>query len=392
MIKVGFVINFRENDWIGGMNYYKNLLNALSSDSDRKIEPVIFTGYSSDKKTLDGFTNIQIIQDHIFDLYHPLSLIRHLIRKLFERDILLESVLKKNGISLLSHYGPLGKKTNFPTIGWIQDFQHKYLPDFFSKKELRTRDRSFRIICRDCNSIIFSSNTAKNDAEKFFPEYKEKFRILQFVTWDINLQNLTDFNEIKIRYDLETPYFFVPNQFWVHKNHIVILEALRILKDSGYSLNVVATGNTHDYRNPRYINVLQKKIQDYHISQNFKILGIIPYDQVIQLMRNSVAIINPSYFEGWSTTVEEAKILHLKILLSDIPVNREQNPDKGQFFPPDDPHRLADLLLSSLTEYQHETKQKGYETNIENMEKQKREFAQNYEKIVMDTLTRFRDG
>jgi glycosyltransferase involved in cell wall biosynthesis len=392
LIRVGFIINFRDHGWIGGINYYKNLLNAISSLPDRQIEPVIFTGYTSDKKILDEFTNIQIIQSHIFDLYPPLSHIRHLILKLLQRDILLEYLLIKNDISLLSHYHHLGNKSNIPTLGWIPDFQHKYLPDFFSKNELLGRDRSFLIICRDCTNIIFSSNTAKNDAENFFPEYETKFRVLPFVTWDMNLHNLPDFNEIKERYNLDMPYFLVPNQFWVHKNHQIILEALGILKNKGYSMNIIATGNTHDYRNPQYYHDLQKKIQDYHISQNFKILGIIPYNHLIQLMRNSVAIINPSYFEGWSTIVEEAKILHLKILLSDISVHREQNPDIGQFFPPDDPQRLADLLLTSLEDYQHDAKQEVSETIIENLEKQKREFAQNYEKIVLDTLTRFRGG
>lgn len=392
VIRVGFVINFRDQGWIGGINYYKNLLNAISFLPDPKIEPVIFTGYTSDKKILDGFTNIQIIQDHIFDLYHPLQLIRYLIRKLLQRDILLEYLLKKNTISLLSHYGSLGNKSNIPTLGWIPDFQHKSLPGFFSKKELLNRDLFFQIICRDCTSIIFSSNTAKNDAEKCFPEYAEKYRVLPFVTWDMDLHNLPDFNKIKEKYNIDTPYFLVPNQFWVHKNHQIILEALRILKKKGYAINIIATGNTHDYRNPQYYPDLQKKIQDYQISQNFKIIGIIPYVHLIQLMRNSVAIINPSYFEGWSTTVEEAKILHLKIILSDIHVHREQNPENGQFFPPDDPQQLADLFLTSLTEYQHEVKQHVYEINIENLEKQKREFAQNYEKIVLDTLTRFRGG
>jgi len=392
MIKIGFVINFRDQDWIGGIHYYKNLLNAISSHPDRRIEPVIFTGYTSDKKILDEFTNIQIIQDHIFDLFYPLSLIRYLIRKVLQRDILLENLLIKNDISLLSHFRPLGHKSNIPTLGWIPDFQHKSLPDFFSKKELLNRDRFFQIICRDCTSIIFSSNTAKNDAEKFFPEYAEKYKVFPFVTWDMDLHNLPDYNEIKEKYNLETPYFLVPNQFWVHKNHRIILEALRILKNKGHAINIIATGNTHDFRNPQYYPDLQKKIQDYHISQNFKILGIIPYVHLIQLMRNSVAIINPSYFEGWSTTVEEAKILHLKILLSDIPVHREQNPEKGQFFLPDDPQQLADLLLTSLIESQHEVTQDVYIINNENLEKQKREFAQNYEKIVLDTLTRFRHG
>jgi glycosyltransferase involved in cell wall biosynthesis len=386
VIRVGFIINFRDQGWVGGINYYKNLINAVNSLPNRKIEPVIFTGYTSDKKTLDGFPNIRIIHDHIFDLYHPLPLIRHLIRKLVQRDILLECLLKKNGISLLSHYLPLGHKSNILTVGWIPDFQHKYLPDFFSRNELLRRDWIFHIICRDCASIIFSSNTAKNDAEENFPEYAKKFRVLPFVTWDLDLQNLPDFNEIKEKYTLNTPYFLVPNQFWVHKNHLIILEALKILKDKGYSLNIIATGKTYDYRNPQYYSVIQNKIRDYQISQNFKILGIIPYNHLIQLMRNSIAIINPSYFEGWSTTVEEAKILNRKILLSDIAVHREQNPVKGRFFPPDNPQRLADLLLTSLIEYQYDVKQEDYENIIENLESQKREFAQNYEKIVLNTI------
>ena len=39
LIKVGFAIDAR---WIGGFNYYRNLLLAISYISDRKIEPVIF--------------------------------------------------------------------------------------------------------------------------------------------------------------------------------------------------------------------------------------------------------------------------------------------------------------------------------------------------------------
>lgn len=44
------------------------------------------------------------------------------------------------------------------------------------------------------------------------------------------------------------------------------------------------------------------------------------------LMKHAIAIINPSLFEGGSTTVEEAKSLLKVIILSGIPVHREQNP------------------------------------------------------------------
>ena len=55
----------------------------------------------------------------------------------------------------------------------------------------------------------------------------------------------------------------------------------------------------------------------------------------------SLGYINPSFFEGWSTTVEEAKYRGKPILLSDLKVHREQAPAKGVFFDPNDPEDLA---------------------------------------------------
>jgi hypothetical protein len=64
-------------------------------------------------------------------------------------------------------------------------------------------------------------------------------------------------------------------------------------------------------------------------------------------MACSSAVLNPSRFEGWSTTVEEAKTLQRLLLLSDIPVHREQSPQFGKFFHPDDVEKLAELMLEA---------------------------------------------
>lgn len=46
-------------------------------------------------------------------------------------------------------------------------------------------------------------------------------------------------------------------------------------------------------------------------------LGLVPRSDVIALMRYSISLINPSFFEGWSTTVEEAKSMGKQIILSE---------------------------------------------------------------------------
>ena len=60
-------------------------------------------------------------------------------------------------------------------------------------------------------------------------------------------------------------------------------------------------------------------------------------DHVYALMRTSMALINPSRFKGWSTTVEEAKSFGVPLILSDIDVHREQTDGTARYFGIDDP-------------------------------------------------------
>ena len=268
--------------------------------------------------------------------------------RLFRRDLLTDHYLKLfsavNDISVISHYGSLGKNSPVPTIGWIPDFQHKYYPEFFSKNDITGRDTIFGMTCSECDRVIFSSNTAKRDADTFYPDWSSKYRVLHFAV-SIGLVTLPNFESLKEKYQIEEPYFLLPNQFWVHKNHNVVIEALNLLKSRGNRITVISTGGFTDYRNPGYFNEIKTKIQNYGLSTQFKILGIIPYEDVVQLMLHAEAVINPSLFEGWSTSVEESKLLGLNVILSDIPVHREQNPDHGIYFCPHDREGLADILL-----------------------------------------------
>ena len=71
---------------------------------------------------------------------------------------------------------------------------------------------------------------------------------------------------------------------------------------------------------------------------------MIPLDHVYALLRSSTALINPSRFEGWSTTVEEAKSFGVPMILSDLDVHREQTGGAARYFGINDPEMLADHL------------------------------------------------
>ena len=64
-------------------------------------------------------------------------------------------------------------------------------------------------------------------------------------------------------------------------------------------------------------------------------------------MRKSLAIIQPSLFEGWSTIVEEARSIGKTIILSDLDVHKEQNFSKSIFFKRDSYKDLSSKLLNT---------------------------------------------
>jgi glycosyltransferase involved in cell wall biosynthesis len=71
---------------------------------------------------------------------------------------------------------------------------------------------------------------------------------------------------------------------------------------------------------------------------------MIPYADIAPLMRASVALLNPSTFEGWSTTVEEAKASGVPMLLSDLDVHREQAGEGAEYFDRFSAESLANAL------------------------------------------------
>jgi glycosyltransferase involved in cell wall biosynthesis len=157
-------------------------------------------------------------------------------------------------------------------------------------------------------------------------------------------KELTRANILKNKYDLPNKFFYLPNQYWIHKNHIIVIKALIELVLKFPDIKVVSTGSNHDYRSPDYFTNLMSIIKKNNLQNNYIYLGVIPYKDSMSLINNSLAIINPSKFEGWSSTVEQAKSFGKLIILSNISVHKEQNPNKAFFFNPDNHKQLSEIM------------------------------------------------
>lgn len=349
--------------WMGGVYYIKNILfQFLDYIEDKKDwEVLLFLDKSVDDVFAFCKDNPKVkrvyTKKHIWDGKNDF-----LNRNLAELYRVLFAFV--NGVKFIY---PTWSKTpglKNKAVSWIADFQSYVFPEFFTKAELQSREEYFGNIAQNHFKLVLSSRDAFNTYAKLYPDYTDNVYVVPFVSaLDEDMLKVDRFDEICKKYEIKDRNFFiVSNQFWKHKNYDLVLEALRDLKEKGFDkIQVLCTGNTKDYRNADYFASLTSKIEEYGIADNIHILGLIPREDQLQLMKNAIAVIQPTLFEGWGTVVEDGKVLGKIILLSDIPVQREQADENCIFFEKDDYEKLGELMKQYWDLYYGKDKQYHFE-------------------------------
>jgi glycosyltransferase involved in cell wall biosynthesis len=330
--------------WAGGYNYQNNLFAALARYCPAEIAPVVFAGMndgSAELAALARIPGVDVVQSRAFDRRGS-SLVSALAYGL---DRASATEFRAQNIDLVFENARFfGWRLPFPAIAWFPDFQHRQLPHLFSPVARWRRDVGFRVQIASGRRILLSSESAFRHFQKFYPSATGNVSVVRFATQPALDLLATNPSNVITKYGLPLKYFYLPNQFWRHKNHQVVVDALAILKKRNFNVIVAATGSTEDPREPNYFRSIMKQVEAQGLETNFRYLGMVPTDHVYALMRTSTALINPSRFEGWSTTVEEAKSFGVPMILSDIDVHREQTEGTSCYFGVDDPGTLADYL------------------------------------------------
>jgi glycosyltransferase involved in cell wall biosynthesis len=349
MIKVGFLLNF-PLDYKGGINYLKNLFYAVNKFHQDKVEIILFVSSDISSDYLDMFTPYAtVVKTKILKRKSFPWLLSKIGGRFFDYDILTYNLLLKHKVSIVSHSNFVFPNKKIKTLNWIPDFQYIHFSDLWTEAQLNATKNLHENLIKKSDVIVLSSYAAFDDFKINHLNYREKVHVLNFVSQpDQEVEFLIkneENKEIKKVYNIDQPFFYLPNQFWSHKNHIIVFEAIKLLKDKGLNPLLVTSGLMSDYRNgANHVEKLFKYVSDNSLKGNILFLGLIPYSNVIKLILMAECIINPSYFEGWSSTVEEAKTVGKRILLSNIPVHLEQAPQYGIYFDPNNAIELADKM------------------------------------------------
>ena len=231
-------------------------------------------------------------------------------------------------------------------VGYLFDCQHRRLSHFFSPQECAARDDQFAKVLRTAPVVIVHSLDVKADLMAYFGPVRAEIIALPCAAAAEPTWFERDPMKVRKKYGLPDQYFLCSNQFWQHKNHGVILEALAIARTQSKRMSVAFTGEMHDYRNPNYASDLKARVVAWGISDDCHFLGLIPKLDQIAILRSAAAMIQPTLFEGTpgGLAVVEAIGVGQRLIVSDIPVNREIQQYVDEYFPPNDARALFDAM------------------------------------------------
>ncbi|MGI2035366.1 glycosyltransferase family 4 protein [Rhizobium panacihumi] len=334
-----------DEGWTGGNYYISNLVASLSLLADDRQPDVMILSHSQNSFEFivetSGYKRIKWISSLMMN-----GVDGGLSRRLRLMSKLLPSFLKPKPAFDAIFPFPIDTKERARTICWIPDLQERALPNLFSEEELKYRAAQHQYYIDNFEHILFSSQNALADFERYYPGSRNTKHVMPFAVAPAPVSQNP--HEVLQRLEIPQAFFYCPNQFWIHKNHKIVIDAVHQLAQEGVAVTVAFSGKELDRRDPEHVNNLKARVAALGLEQQIRFLGFISKEDQYALIETALALLQPSLFEGWSTVIEEAKSKSQFVLASDLGVHREQLQQNADFFDPHDASDLAQALKRRL--------------------------------------------
>jgi glycosyltransferase involved in cell wall biosynthesis len=197
-----------------------------------------------------------------------------------------ERALLDKNVDLVFFVGPYDRAVELrkiPFIVTVWDLGHRdlpSLPEMSANREFELREWRIRNVAIKAVAIVVDSDITKMKLGNLYGIEDSKIHSLPFCPQILGPV---------VAQDRET-YAFYPAHFWSHKNHIVLLEAISLLKKTGGNpRRLKLTGL--DRGNLRF---LREKVKELEISELVDFLGFLKLDELGEMYNHAAVMVMPS--------------------------------------------------------------------------------------------------
>ena len=289
---------------------------------------------------------------------------------------------------IISQESLIGFYTKVPFISFIGDVMYKYFPtlDEYTLKKRFLRDLTTRRLIGKSVFTVVDSEQSKEDLVRFFKVDPDKVIPIPLCApphiYKYRNMSEDEANKFLDKYDLPSEFVLYPAQFWEHKNHLRLIEALYLLrKEKNETIPAVLVGSQSWDNYADVMNI----ITQYAMNDQVRCLGYVDDHEIVALYKKARALVYPSFADYTNIPVLEAMVLGVPIVCSNSFSMTEQVGKAGIFFDPMDIDDIADKIYRVWTDNDlttqliHEANRLAPELSVER-------FGERWTNLVDDAL------
>jgi len=262
----------------------------------------------------------------------------------FIKQNIFSYFVEKDKVDLVYYCTPKFATCEKPYVFTVWDLGHRvapYFPEVSRKKQFLKREAMYNNALPRASKIVIGTQDGKNDICKYYNIDEHKVELIEMPT-PMDVFQLTGDDRILEKLNIEkNKYIYYPAQFWAHKNHYMLVQTLKILKDKDSNLKLVFTGSNQG--NMEYI---KSQVKALSLENDVIFAGFVTRDELVSLYKNSFGLTYASLLGPDNIPPLEAMSVGCPVFISNLQGHIDQLGDRVTYFNPMKPDDVAEKILN----------------------------------------------
>jgi glycosyltransferase involved in cell wall biosynthesis len=343
-MRVGILLGKSDPTAGGGYTFQKEVFDALLAIGGQSRHSFVFMCPADVAVMLPQrpLPNAEIVALDQEVTVPPSGLLRR--RRPVPRARSLDEQLQAAGVEFVWQLGAHGQAFEVPYMAVVWDLQHRlqpWFPEVSAGGNWQQRDNLHMTVLGRATAIIVGTEVGKQEVIRFFRVDASRILVNPYPTPRFAAAAPETMSPIRKKYGISGDYLFYPAQFWAHKNHVNLLLALDLLKQShAQQLSVAFVGADHG--NLAHVKATAERLG---LTDHVHFLGFVPREDLISLYKQAFALSYVTFFGPDNLPPLEAFALGCPVVASEVSGAREQLEDAVLYVDPTSPEQIAGAVM-----------------------------------------------
>jgi glycosyltransferase involved in cell wall biosynthesis len=310
-MRIGINARFLALPYTGIGQYTRNLVRAMAQTKP-EFEFLLFTPEMAEVNLPSNCKQIRVAEKP----FPSASL-----QKAYWEHVLVPREMERSNLNLAHFPYPCNprRRLPFPTIVTVHDVIPWKLPEYRSRLRSKLYHLYARLALKKADHLITVSEFSKAEMVKTLKIPAEKIAVI------LNAPPIPDEKRTYPELTLRRPFFLYVGGFDPRKNVPLLIHAYQKFIATYSAVDLVVVGGKGKGLESLFISDYQERVGGHVLKPKGKIILTNPLSQgeLEHLYRQSLALVHPTFYEGFNLTLVEAMAAGIPIIASDIPVHHE---------------------------------------------------------------------